>query len=173
MKYAMESAAPKKRNGNRRNAVRLGLAGIAVAGIGAALTSAAWTDEVWFTGPAQGAEFKLTASLTENGTFRAAPEGNPVTLPAFEKLVPGDERVVHVYVKNEGNVDATLVATPSVEGFTGDEKITVTAVVPNDDTVLEPNDVATVTVTLTVPDGWAEANKGETGTVKLVVEGTS
>lgn len=178
MKYAMESAAPKKRTANRRNALKLGLAGIAVVGVGAALTSAAWTDNVWFEADANGATFNLQASLSASGPWTETSATAPLPIPAatFDKLVPGEVRTVSVYVINQSNVPATLTATPSIEGaifddeVTGDQ-LTITAAPVADE--LAPGASTTVTVTLTVPEEWPTVYKGATGEIKLTVEGKS
>lgn len=176
MKYAMDSAAPKKRVANRRNALKLGLAGIAVVGVGAALTSAAWTDNVFFQGDAHAATFNLQASLSATGPWVEASSASPITIPStvFDKLVPGQTRTVDVYVINQSNVPATLTATPTITGDiagTGANQLTITAVPA--DAVLDASDSTTVAVKLTVPADWSDSYKGKSGTIKLTVEGKS
>lgn len=159
----------------RRGIVAALLAVLAVGGIGAAVTSAAWTDNVFYSADATAAEFNLQGSL-DGATWVESDNKNAIEIvvpaSAFDELLPGEDRDVTLWVKNDSTVDATLApATFEWDGATFAANPTVAIL--GAPTTLTPGQEASFTLNLTTPADWADANQGETGTIIVTLQGTA
>jgi hypothetical protein len=169
---------PEERKRKRRAVLAFGLAALAVGGIGAAATSAAWTDNVFFSAKADAATFDLEGSVDGTTWKQSATSGSielTVDAAKLADLLPGQTRTVDLWVRNEGSVNAALVTDVSWTGSSFTE--TPNAVVGGLVATLTPKSTAGAvdqfTLTVTTPSGWADTNKGKTGTVVIKITGTA
>ena len=158
--------------------LRFGLAGVALLGIGAAATSAAWTDQAWFGASATAAKVELAASLDGTSYSVADAEATAVTIP-FDLLNAGATVTKTVWVRNEGSVPVTVSApvvaktglfTGSGTGSLAPAAVTVSNVA---DTVLDPNEATSATVTVVTPVNWDDSFQSQTGTLTITFTGQS
>lgn len=164
----------------RQSLIAFGLAALAVGGIGAAMTSAAWTDNTWFSAPAAAATFNLQGSLDgktwEEGTLTTA---NGVTtfqleVPAekLANLLPGEDRDVSLWVRNESSVSAAITSTVAFEdGTTFTTKPTPTLVGLAEK--LTPAGEDEFELNITTPADWDDSNIGGAGLVVITVTATA
>lgn len=165
----------QRKAGKRRPIVAFGLATLAVGGIGAAMTSAAWTDNVFFSAQADAATFDLEGSVDGGKTWLQSDNEEKIELivPAseFAKLLPGETRTVTLDVRNNGNVNATLVGSAvwadSQTTFAQDPKVAVSDL----EATLAPAGTDSFTLTVTTPDDWSTDNKGKAGVIVVTVSG--
>lgn len=104
----------------KSRAVRLGAVLLAVVGVTAAATSAGFTDQAWFSASADAGKVELQGSLDGKKWTDADSdsEGVVIKIPAetFANMVPGDTRVVKVYLHNASTVPVTVEKHLTVAG---------------------------------------------------------
>jgi predicted ribosomally synthesized peptide with SipW-like signal peptide len=189
----------QERKRKKRGAiVKFSLAGVALLGIGAAATSAAWTDDAWFSGAAHSVDkataVKLQGSL-DNSTWKDSnsKSGVELTIDAatLGTLVPGDDILVPLYLKNAGTEDLAVSGVVEAatgvlfEGAAGDtttpKQIATAEVVQGTDgddlaNPLAAGDTAKVYLEVTVPD-WdndqAANYSDQDGTVYVQFQGST
>ncbi|MFC8190440.1 hypothetical protein ACFUMH_02120 [Cellulomonas sp. NPDC057328] len=173
-----------ERSRKKAAVVRYSLAGVALLGVGAALTSAAWTDDAWFQGEASAVaqdDIELQGGLSEAALVDADDLSNAVDISVdpnqLANFVPGETRVVTLYLKNDGVVPLDVTGAPVLEGalFEGAEPVDVSLAADGVVGVLDPAEVTTVDLTLAAP-AWDDedvAYKGATGALTVTFTGAT
>lgn len=155
--------------------LKFGLAGAALLGIAAAATSAAWSDDAWFKADAKGATFELQGKDSD-GTFDDADtEADALTISStlLDNLVPNETRVFTVTIKNNGSVDQAVTDNYTWVSTGADFTTLPTVTLSTLTSPLTAGSSEDVTVTVSVPDSWAESNQGKAESLRISFTGTS